>query len=199
MSDDSFWENLGVDLDDFSKEAADPDYTEIEDLAHILNTSPSASMDTFLQGKSLDGDSTRVVRDAVAGEKGIRLPAKAGSRVAFLATTESLFTYHDCPDPGLEGEIVRVRTAFGDKTAHDGKVFVLWDDRVLRPIHRSHLEIAPSSIKNASTSRMVVSGLGDISELFSMKAGSTDLVHKATNDCWSVRKDGEDYVIERFG
>lgn len=199
MSNDSFWENLEKSLPEgFSKEASDPGYTEIEDLAHVLSSSPSTGIDSFLQGKTLNGDSTRVVRDAIVGDLGIHLPAKAGTRVAFVATTESLFTYSDCPNPDLEGEIVRVRTAFGDKTAHDGMVFVLWDDKVLRPTHRSHLKMAPSTNKNASASRMVVSGLGDISDLFSMRAGSADLVHKATNEYWAVRKEGEDFVIERL-
>lgn len=200
MSDDSFWENLGKTLypDGFDKVSSEQDYTEIEDLAQILSGSPSTSIDSFLQGKTLNGDSTRVVREAFASEHGVPLPAKAGTRVAFVATTESLFTYSDCPDPNLEGEVVRVRTAFGDQTAHDGMVFVLWDDRVLRPIHRSHMKMAPSANKSASASRMVVSGLGDISDLFKMKSGSTDLVHKATNEYWAVRKDGEDFVIERL-
>jgi hypothetical protein len=38
--------------------------------------------------------------------------------------------------------------------------------------------------------------MGDLTGFF--RGDNTDLVHKATQDLWSFRKDGDQYVIERM-
>ena len=40
------------------------------------------------------------------------------------------------------GEVVNVKSANGDITHHEGKVFVQWDDGKFRPIHSEHLRLA---------------------------------------------------------
>jgi hypothetical protein len=41
--------------------------------------------------------------------------------------------------------------------------------------------------------------LGDLTQFFSSSRTASDtLIHKATKDLWSLKKDGSDYVIERL-
>lgn len=127
---------------------------------------------------------------------------RSGVRVAFQETLESLLCYQDFPSPGIgreqaEGTVVRIRTSSGDATSIGSRVFVQWDDGKLRMIDRRHLMPAASNRRVASNFRRVVSNLGDLTGFFRGNQG-TDLVHKATQDLWSFRKDGEGYVIERL-
>lgn len=47
--------------------------------------------------------------------------------------------------------------------------------------------------------RVRVARLGDLTQFFSSSRTASDtLVHKATKDLWSLKKDGSDYVIERL-
>ena len=65
---------------------------------------------------------------------------------------------------------------------------------------------AKANKKRANNVRRVVADLGDLSNFFApvgmvlgaSALGSDDLVHKATNDLWSFRQEGESYVIERL-
>lgn len=199
MSED-FWENLNDQFEALSKEASEEgrDITE-DDVYSILSGHRSPGMDMFIQGSTYDGDSSYMMREVLAqSTAGISLPVKSGTRVAFKTSAESLFTYKDCPAPEVEGCVVTVRTAFGDTNSHEGNVFVLWDDEKLRPIHRSHLDVA-SNTRTASSVRRVVANIGDLSDFFQAKTGGgADLIHRATKDIWALKKEGDEYVIERL-
>lgn len=119
---------------------------------------------------------------------------KAGTRVSFIHNIESLFTYKDCPDPKVFGTVVRVRTSSGDKTAHEDRVFVLWDDGVFRSVFSKHLK-PEFKQRLASTVRRRIKTSMDLDGF--LKCGS-DLVHKATRDLWALRQEGDDYIIERL-
>lgn len=124
----------------------------------------------------------------------------AGLRVAFEGSLSSLLAYEDPPDMNVCGTVVTVRTATGNVTNHDGMVFVKWDDDRFMGVHAAHLYLAPSGGRRAGTSefRRVVSSVGDLQDFFRFGSESTDLVHKATKDLWSLKKDGGEFVIERL-
>lgn len=124
----------------------------------------------------------------------------AGTRVAFADDMSALLSYTNPPEPGSEGTVVMVRAAGGDATTNDGRAFVKWDDGGFGAIRFEHLVRPGSANKKASSAfAMRFSNLGDLSLMFGASPEqSDDLVHKATKDLWSFRKDGEDYVIERL-
>ena len=123
---------------------------------------------------------------------------EAGVRVRFAGALGAVMAYDNPPHPGTEGTVVMVRSAFGDITAHDNRVFVKWDTGEFCPMDTTHLRRVAGS-KQAQSMQLRVSNLGDISSLF-MSAGSKegDLIYKATEDLWSVSKDGDDFVISRL-
>lgn len=121
---------------------------------------------------------------------------KAGTRVAFVHGVEALFTYTDCPDPGVMGTVVTVRTASGDKTAHEGKVFVLWDDGKYRPTFRQHLN--PRFKSRLASSSSVCKRIKTSMDLEGFFRQGSDLIHKATKDLWSMKKEGDEFIIERL-
>jgi hypothetical protein len=128
---------------------------------------------------------------------------QAGTRVAFDETVEALMTYTDFPTPGIgsevaEGTVIAVRTSSGDTTAQGSRVYVMWDDGRMRAIEREHLRPAPGLRRTAHCVRRVVAGMGDLTDFLRGSTGSTDLVHKSTQDLWSLRKEGDGYVIERM-
>lgn len=158
-----------------------------------------SAMDTVLNGRELEGPPTTSVRELVA-TKGIDLNQKAGTRVQFVADLGSVLSYSDIPDDRMEGTVVTVKAASGLCTHQDERLFVLWDDGKFRSIRAEHLRLAKSNKKHANSVRMVVSDLGDISNFFSpsVSGNQEELVHKSTQDLWSFRKDGDQYVIERL-
>jgi hypothetical protein len=162
----------------------------------------STSLDSYLGGRDLEGDhfnSVRLLSDTGRSKAALELPIKAGTRVTFMNNLGSLLSYENPPNHKMEGSVVTVRTADGDTTYHEDRVFVLWDDGVFRPIHREHLRRAAGNKKRASNVRMVMANLGDISMFFnSADNNSGDLVHKATEDLWSLDKDGDSYVLSRL-
>jgi len=128
----------------------------------------------------------------------LQSPIKAGTRVLAAVGLGAMLTYPDLPDSHVAGTVVTVRTGSGDSTEQDGQVFVTWDDGEFRPMYAQHLKLAPSTLKQASAVRIVTSSLGDLSGFFESASSGGDLVHKATKDLWSLKKDGSDYVIERL-
>ena len=182
---------------------------------HANSTVPNA-VDQRIAGKHL-GDSFESVRHLT--EKGreaasLNLPVSAGTRVSFAGSLGALLTYDNPPVKGAVGEVVNVKSANGDVTAHNGKVFVKWDDGEFLPIHAVHLRLANK--KKIRTGRMVtkdptdflgrissgvttirVASLGDISSFLKVADGT--LVHKSTNDLWSFTKDADGgLIVERL-
>ena len=165
----------------------------------------ASSLDSFLseRGRSLEGSQFKSVRGLTQMEReanALPLPVEAGTRVRFVANLGSVLTYDDVPHPRIEGTVVTVKTGAGKTTSLDERVFVLWDDGKFRPILAEHLRQAGVTSKKSHSVRMVVSDLGDISSFFTAhNAGSGDeLIHRATKDLWSFRKDGDQFVIERL-
>ena len=169
-----------------------------------INWGDTGAIDHILQNRSLEGSQTTSIR-TVAGKQAasaVPTPVEVGTRVAFVTNLGSILSYEDIPGDKVAGTVVKVRCADGDVTASNGRVHVLWDDGAFRPIMAEHLRLAKSANKQASSLSMRVSSLGDLSSFFESAVGKTasdtDLIHKATKDLWSFRKDGGDYVIERL-
>lgn len=170
--------------------------------ASAIDTHLSGAEEVRMQGRQQDGtffQSVRTLTDQVREKNAVSAEIESGSRVAFIANLGSLLTYDDPPADGLEGTVVTVRTAMGNATTHEGRVFVLWDDGKFRPVQRDHVRMASNNKKTANNVRMRVADLGDISMLFTASSDGQDLVHKATQDLWALKQDnGGSYVIERL-
>jgi len=163
-----------------------------------LGQHKSASpLDDYLSSKQLS--ELMVLTDK--GREAAALPEyalEAGTRVAFITNIGSVLSYQDPPAPHTEGTIVMTRTADGDATHQGDMVFVKWDDGRFMASHREHLRRAPSNTKRASSFVKRVSSLGDLTDFLSSSNGD-DLIHKATQDLWSMEKDESgELVISRL-
>lgn len=159
-----------------------------------------SSIDRHLNGgKSVEGShflSVRDLTDSIKNSKCIKLPVESGSRVSFSGTLGSILTYDNPPMPDTTGTVVTVRTAFGDSTTHDGRVFVKWDTGEFGSFDPVH--IYPSTSKQANNVKVRVSSIGDLSSLFASSNKEGELVHKATQDIWSFKKTNGGFTIERL-
>ncbi len=101
-------------------------------------------MDSHLSGKALGEyfEGVRVLSTAGREAAALSLPVSAGTKVSFAGTLGSYLTYEDAPKEGQTGKVVPVKSATGEVTHHDGKVFVEWDDGKFRAIHATHLRVA---------------------------------------------------------
>ena len=117
------------------------------------NTVLAGAMDSHLSGKSIGETfgSVRTLTDTHRAANALALPVAAGTKVAFAGNIGAYMSYDDVPADGVLGEVVTVRSATGEITHHDGKVFVKWADGKFRPIHAEHLRLAGS--KTAAVSR----------------------------------------------
>ena len=113
------------------------------------NSSPqflTAAMDAHLSGKAI-GESFEGVRplsDAGRAKQALALPVEVGTRVAFVGGLGAVLTYDSPPETGDTGTVAHVKRAGGNVTAHEGKVFVSWDDGRFLPVHAEHLRSAAS-------------------------------------------------------
>jgi len=159
---------------------------------------PSA-VETQMRGREIGTgyfESMQGLTQAGAAKNALRLPVASGTRVRFKANTGSLLTYENPPDPNAEGEVVSVHSASGNITAHNDFVFVKWDDKRFLPIHAEHLERVVGHTRQGSPNKIRVASLGDLGDF--LKLGEDTLVHRATKDLWSLKEDGEGFVIERL-
>ena len=167
-----------------------------------ISSSPSG-VDQFLSERKLEDSHTaslQALTDKGRDKNALSLPVQAGTRVSFETNIGSILTYDSIPSVGSEGTVVMVRSAFGDITSHDSRVFVKWDDGQFIPIYAEHLRPASGKNRRADAVRRVVSSLGDLSD-FLVNASDEkegELIHKSTQDLWSFHKEGEDYVLERL-
>lgn len=155
--------------------------------------------DMDIQSQSFEGEhftSVRQLTESGRSKDALELPVEAGTRVEFKGRLGAVMAYDDPPEPGSMGTVVLVRSATGDITDHEGKVFVNWDDGKTRAIHAEHLRKSKGRKKRQAAHSMRVARLGDISGF--LRVANDTLIHKSTRDLWSFRKDGEDYVIERL-
>jgi len=160
------------------------------------NTVLAGAMDSHLTGKSLDGSfgSVRTLTDRHRAANALDLPVTAGTKVVFAGGLGAYMTYDDVPADGAVGEVVTVKSATGEITHHDGKVFVKWADGKFRPIHTEHLRLVTSG-KLASVMR--VASLGDLTQF--LKRADGKLIHKSTDDLWSYSKDADgNFLVSRL-
>jgi hypothetical protein len=172
-----------------------------EDTAGSIDHFLDSAVDQTLTGNNLEDSRTSSLQSLTQRERernALGLPVDAGVRVRFAGALGAVMSYDNPPHPGTEGTVVMVRSAFGDITNHDSRVFVKWDTGEFCPMDTTHLRRVAGA-KQAQSIQLRVSNLGDISELFST-AGSKegDLIHKATEDLWSVSKEGDQFVISRL-
>lgn len=155
----------------------------------------TSTLDLFLQD-ALPKNSLFRLTDAGKERYALPVPVTPGTRVAFVGNLGALLAHDQVPVDGMEGTVVMVRTAMGDKTTHEDHVFVKWDDGRLRRIHRHYLRAA-TAVKTAVSRAIRAQSLGDLSAFF-QRSGS-DLIHKATRDLWSLQQteDGN-YRIDRL-
>ena len=99
----------------------------------------SDGVDMFLE-QSLDKEATdRTLTDLTdrgRAKNALELPVADGTRVAFVANLGSVLMMEDAPENNAKGTVVTVKSAGGDITSHDGRVFVKWDDGQFRAVHR---------------------------------------------------------------
>jgi len=157
----------------------------------------------YLSAASSDGTApeTRIkgrtsVREVVTRTATVAYPPATGTRVSFSTELEAVLSYPNPPDGGTTGTVVTVRTASGDVNHHAGMVFVRWDDGRMMQVYATHLR--PSSGRQRVADAVVrrVAGLGDLGDF--LKVAKDTLVHRATKDLWSLKKVGEEFVIERL-
>ncbi len=162
-----------------------------------------SAIDTVLQAKNMEDGRTTSMQDLTDRGReanSLQPPFDAGRRVSFLANVGSVLTYDDVPGDGVEGTIIKIKSGGTKVTSHDGLVFVAWDDGKFRPILPQHLRPASSNRRMASNFAVRVAHFGLVKQFFSHHAaGGDELVHRATKDLWSFRKDESDgFVIERL-
>lgn len=116
----------------------------------------TGSMDSLLSGRANgeDFEKMRVLTDTYREANALELPVEAGTKVSFIGTLGAYMAYDNPPPEGSVGEVVQVKSANGDITHNDGKVFIQWDDGEFRPVHAEHLRLASvKSEKTAPTSK----------------------------------------------
>lgn len=160
----------------------------------------SDGVDMFLE-QSLDKEATdRTLSDLTdrgRNKNALELPVPDGTRVAFVANLGSVLMMEDAPENNAKGTVVTVKSAGGEITSHEGRVFVKWDDGQFRAVHATHLRLAKGHNRTQKMAgKMRVASLGDLGDF--LKISADTLVHKATQDIWSFKKDADGYVIERL-
>lgn len=139
----------------------------------------------------------RVLTDVGREAAALPLPARAGTRVAFVTNLGSVLAYECPPDPRVRGTVVMVRTADGDVTSVGAMVFVKFDDGRFMAVNHEHLRRAQAT-KVATAFARRVAEIGDLGG-FLQADDSSDLIHKATRDLWSFQQtDKGDYLITRL-
>lgn len=170
-------------------------------------TREGSTLDEHLLASKREGAFERVreLTDKIRGAKALTLPVEAGTKVMFAGHFGSIFAYENPPTKDATGEVVVVRSATGDITAHDGLVFVKWADGRFLPVHAEHLRLAkPKTAKVARTfttacipaevNRFKVAGLGDITAFLS-KVSNDTLIHRSQKDLWSFSKGADGGVM----
>ncbi len=122
---------------------------------------------------------------------------KVGMRVAFFSSMESFLTYTNPPAKGSCGTVVQVKCASGNTTSDGDYVFVKWDGGGFLPVLRRHLRVTSTNTRRANDITFQTQNLAVVFASYSL-VGKDELVHKATRDLWSFRKDADEYVIERL-
>lgn len=121
-------------------------------------------------------------------DPGIRLPVAAGTKVSFTCPHIASVTYKNPPPFGDVGTVVSVKMGSGEATSHNNLVFVRWSDRRMTPVFSNHL---------AMVNTIRVASIDNLHNFFTRTADD-QLIHKATQDIWSLKKDGQGFLLERL-
>jgi hypothetical protein len=123
MSQDDFWNKLAT--------------------GHV-NTTVLSAVDSHISSKPFGPafEQVRSLTEAGKRARALKLPVEAGVRVSFSGDPGAVFSMEDPPELGSFGEVVTVKSANGDITHHEGKVFVKWDDGKFRSVHAEYLHLA---------------------------------------------------------
>lgn len=187
----------------------------------VSTTAYMQGMDSHLNGEKFT--TMQELTDSYRNKKAIQLPILAGTKVAFIGFLESYMSYENPPSNGMMGEVVSAKSANGDVTSHEGKVFVKFEDGVARSIFAQHLMLAgceklpegpmrencekakeegvvkekKKEKKKANENTFVVASLGDLTNF--LRVANNTLIHKATKDLWSFEKDADGmFTVERL-
>lgn len=162
-----------------------------------------SAIDRVLQGRTMGGSSAVSMRDLTdkyRAANALQAPYNAGQRVSFIANVGSVLTYDNVPGDNIDGTIIKVKSGGEKATSQGDLVYVQWDDGHFRSILAEHLRPGSSNRKVAQNVALRVADFSLVSQFFNMHSASSDeLVHRATKDLWSFRKDSDTgYVIERL-
>ena len=180
-------------------------YVSKSSLDHHLEDDESirvqAAIEDRIHNRSVQGEHYQSVRALTSygrNQVSLQLPAEAGTKVAFTRDASAMLTYDNPPEAGMYGTVISVKSASGQITAHDGRVFVRWSDGVVRSIFAEHLVNTEGGTQRRATTnhKIRVASLGDLTDF--LKMGSDTLVHKATRDLWRVSQDEGGFTIERL-
>jgi hypothetical protein len=165
-------------------------------ISNLGSERTASNLDQFLSG-AVD---TTIKPKKLAEQNSVQrvaMPIATGTRVTFNANLEAALTYPTIPADKMAGVVVTVRTAGGDTNTYEGRVFVAFQDGTFGSFYPQHLRYASNTRTAKAVARRVAS-LGDLSDFMMSKEASSELVHKATKDLWSFKKDGDHYVLERL-
>jgi hypothetical protein len=156
------------------------------------------AVETRMAGRSLaEGASVRGLTDRERAKQALQLPVEVGTKVLFASNIGAILTYDDPPAPNASGVVVAVKSASGQVTSHNDRVFVKWENGHTQAIHAEHLRLGKGRVRTTKMAdRIRVASLGDLTDFLKVSSGT--LVHRATKDLWKVSQDGSDFVIERL-
>lgn len=158
---------------------------------------PPSVMDEFLsRGEKRANASVQELTDKYKNSQSLELPVLPGTKVAFVASIESMMGVRHPPADGATGTTVMIRSAsYGDITSLQDFVFVKWDHGGFSQMDRRYLRKVTGT-KTASEDYVKFAYPGsDFSQFLKVSADSDDLVHKATQDLWSCKKGQNGEVI----
>jgi hypothetical protein len=153
----------------------------------------TSSMDSVLDTRisELTDRGRKNKRKALSFEDGMRVVAHTNNGVVLPS---------QLPSSGTKGTVVSVRTANGDVVSLDGEVFIKFDGRnKIDRIPANFLRVASMKVSNITDNFIVLSGPNLSASFMSQAGGESTLVHKATQDLWSMKvsEDGS-FDVERL-
>ena len=153
----------------------------------------TSSMDSVLNTRisDLTDRGRKNKREALNFDDGMRVVAHTNNGVVIPG---------QLPSAGTKGTVVSVKTATGDVTSLDGEVFVKFDGRnKIDRIPANFLRVASMKVASIDEHFIVLSGPNLSASFMSQAGGESTLVHKATQDLWSMKvsEDGS-FDVERL-
>jgi hypothetical protein len=152
----------------------------------------TSSMDAVLETKinDLTDRGRKSKREALKFEDGMRVSAHTNNGVVIPG---------QLPRAGTKGTVVSVKTATGDVVSLDGEVFVRFDGRNnIDRIPATFLRVASMKVSSLDEHFIVLSG-PNLSASFMSQAGESTLVHKSSQDLWSMKvSDDGSFDVERL-